>query len=42
MKAPDILFGYAFQQTQTAHKEMLKRIKACIEGISWSINKNFC
>jgi hypothetical protein len=31
LKAPDLLFGYAFQQAQTAHEEMLKRIKAFIE-----------
>jgi hypothetical protein len=31
MKAPDMLFNYAFQQAQTAHEEMLKRIKAFIE-----------
>ncbi len=32
MKAPDLLFGYAFQQAQTAHEEMLKRIKTFIES----------
>lgn len=32
LKAPDILFGYAFQQAQTAHEEMLKRIKGFIEA----------
>lgn len=31
LKAPDLLFGYAFGQAQTAHAEMLKRIKAFIE-----------
>jgi len=31
MKAPGMLFNYAFQQAQTAHEEMLKRIKAFIE-----------
>jgi hypothetical protein len=31
LKAPDLLFGYAFQQAQTAHEEMLKRIKRFIE-----------
>lgn len=31
LKAPDLLFGYAFQQAQTAHEEMLKRIKYFIE-----------
>jgi hypothetical protein len=32
MKAPNLLFGYAFQQAQTAHEEMLKRIKSFIES----------
>ena len=32
MKAPNILFNYAFQQAQTAHEEMLKRIKILIES----------
>ena len=27
LKAPDLLFGYAFGQAQSAHEEMLKRIK---------------
>ncbi len=31
LKAPDILFGYAFQQAQTAHGEMLERIKRFAE-----------
>ncbi len=31
MQAPDLLFGYAFQQAETAHTEMLKRIKTFIE-----------
>jgi hypothetical protein len=31
LKAPDLLFRYAFGQAQTAHEEMLKRIKAFIE-----------
>jgi len=31
LKAPDILFGYAFQQAQTAHGEMLQRIKVFAE-----------
>jgi len=31
LKAPNLLFGYAFQQAQTAHEEMLKRIKSFIE-----------
>ncbi len=32
LKAPNLLFGYAFQQAQTAHEEMLKRIKRFIEA----------
>jgi len=32
MKAPDMLFGYAFQQANTAHEEMLQRIKKFIEN----------
>jgi len=32
MRAPALLFGYAFKQAQTAHEEMLKRIKAFLEG----------
>jgi hypothetical protein len=31
MKAPDMLFGYAFKQAATAHEEMLKRIKKFVE-----------
>ena len=31
MKAPDLLFGYAFSQAETAHAEMLKRIKKFVE-----------
>ncbi|MFN8412765.1 MAG: SRPBCC family protein [Anaerolineales bacterium] len=31
LKAPNLLFGYAFQQAQIAHEEMFKRIKAFIE-----------
>lgn len=31
MKAPDLLFGYAFSQAETAHAEMLKRIKQFVE-----------
>ncbi len=27
MKAPNLLFGYAFKQAQAAHEELLKRIK---------------
>ena len=32
MKAPDLLFGYAFSQAETAHAEMLKRIKKFVEN----------
>ena len=32
LKAPDLFFGYAFQQAQAAHEEMLKRIKGFIEA----------
>ncbi len=32
IKSPDFLFGYAFQQAQTAHEEMLKRIKRFVES----------
>ncbi len=32
MKAPDMLFSYAFQQANTAHAEMLKRIKKFVEA----------
>lgn len=31
LRAPAMLFRYAFQQAQTAHEEMLKRIKAFVE-----------
>jgi len=31
MKSPDMLFGYAFKQAETAHEEMLKRIKKFVE-----------
>ena len=31
MRAPDMLFEYAFQQAKSAHTEMLKRIKAFVE-----------
>lgn len=31
MKAPDMLFGYAFKQAKTAHAEMLERIKRFVE-----------
>ncbi len=32
MKSPDMLFGYAFKQAETAHEEMLKRIKKFVEN----------
>ena len=32
LKAPNLLFGYAFTQAQTAHREMLKRIKDFLES----------
>lgn len=32
LKAPSLLFGYAFQQAQIAHEEMLKRIKKFVEA----------
>ena len=32
MQAPDLLFGYAFKQAETAHEEMLKRIKTFVEA----------
>lgn len=32
MRAPDMLFDYAFQQARNAHEEMLKRIKAFVEA----------
>ncbi|MEP7136305.1 MAG: hypothetical protein ABI904_15360 [Chloroflexota bacterium] len=31
MKAPDMLFGYAFSQAKAAHAEMLERIKKFVE-----------
>lgn len=31
MRAPDLLFGYAFKQAENAHEEMLKRIKDFVE-----------
>ena len=31
MQAPNLLFGYAFSQAETAHTEMLKRIKKFVE-----------
>jgi hypothetical protein len=33
MIAPDMLFGYAFKQAETAHEEMLKRIKTFAENL---------
>jgi hypothetical protein len=33
LRAPAMLFGYAFQQAQTAHEEMLQRIKAFVESL---------
>jgi hypothetical protein len=32
MKAPNLLFGYAFKQAEAAHEEMLRRIKAFVEN----------
>ncbi|GAB4453999.1 MAG: hypothetical protein OHK0041_18190 [Anaerolineales bacterium] len=32
LKAPDLLFSYAFQQASAAHEEMLKRIKRFVEN----------
>ena len=32
MKAPNLLFSYAFKQAETAHEEMLKRIKTFVEN----------
>jgi hypothetical protein len=32
LKAPDLLFNYAFQQANTAHEEMLQRIKKFVES----------
>ena len=34
VSTPDIFFGYVFKQAQTAHEEMLKRIKTFVEGNS--------
>ncbi|MEJ5223110.1 MAG: SRPBCC family protein [Anaerolineales bacterium] len=31
LRAPDLLFGYAFEQARTAHHAMLERIKNCLE-----------
>ena len=36
MKAPGLLFGYAFKQAKTAHEEMLQRIKIFVEGMDKS------
>jgi len=32
MKAPDMLFSYAFQQANAPHEEMLKLIKKFVEN----------
>lgn len=32
LQAPDLLFGYAFQQAKFSHEEMFKRIKTFIES----------
>ena len=32
LKAPDLLFGYAFNQARTSHHEMLTRIKDYLES----------
>jgi hypothetical protein len=32
LQAPDLLFNYAFQQANTAHEEMLQRIKKFVEN----------
>ncbi len=32
LQAPDLLFTYAFQQANTAHEEMLQRIKKFVES----------
>lgn len=34
VRAPNILFGYAFKQAQVAHTEMLQRIKTFVENNS--------
>ena len=31
LRAPSLLFGYAFEQAQSSHEEMLRRIKAYVE-----------
>jgi hypothetical protein len=36
MKAPDLLYDYAFKQTESAYDEMLKRIKTFVEGMDKS------
>ncbi|MCE9644652.1 MAG: hypothetical protein K8S20_01540 [Chloroflexi bacterium] len=33
LKAPDLLFKYAFSQAQTAHQELLERIKKFVESL---------
>jgi hypothetical protein len=32
LRSPDMLFGYAFQQAESAHGEMLERIKLYLEN----------
>jgi len=32
VRAPNMLFGYAFKQAQVAHEEMLERIKTFVEN----------
>lgn len=32
LRSPDLLFSYAFQQANSAHEEMLKRIKKFVES----------
>ncbi len=34
LKAPDILFNYAFRQAEMAHAETLDRLKRYIEGVT--------
>src|SRR6185503_8632226 len=36
MRAPDMLFEYAFQRVKAAHAEMVERIKAFVE-LEWKI-----
>lgn len=33
LKAPDLLFGYAFQQARAAHAELVQQIKRGIESV---------